>query len=100
MRDLILSKIRRLAASSDGRPPGQRLFARENGIAEHQWLGKYWTRWSEAIIEAGCKPNMRTERLDSERMLSGVISACRHFGRVPTYAELEIWRKSEPCLSG
>jgi hypothetical protein len=98
MRDSILSEIRRLAASNDGQPPGQILFARETGIAAHQWLGKYWTRWSDALAEAGYKPNKWTERLDSEGILTGVIAACRHYGRLPTKAEIEIYRKSEPTI--
>jgi hypothetical protein len=98
MRDLILSEIRRLAASNDGRPPGQMLFARETGIAEHQWRGKLWARWGDALIEAGYRPNDWTGRLDSGAVLAGVIAACRHFGRLPTYDEIEIYRKSAPSI--
>jgi hypothetical protein len=98
MRELILSEIRRLATSNDGRPPGVKLFARETGIAEHQWRGRLWARWSDALIEAGYKPNKWTERLDSEEILTGVIAACRHFGRLPTYDEIEIYRNSEPSI--
>ncbi|MGD0563561.1 MAG: GIY-YIG nuclease family protein [Roseiarcus sp.] len=98
MGDLVLSEIRRLAASNDGRPPGQKLFARETGIAEHQWRGKLWARWGDALIEAGYRPNDWTERLDSDEVLAGVIAACRHFGRLPTYDEIEIYRKSAPSV--
>jgi hypothetical protein len=98
MRELILGEIRRLASSSDGRPPGQNLFARETGIAAHQWRGKYWARWGDALIEAGYQPNDWNRRLDSGAVLSGVIAASRHFGRLPTYDEIEIYRKSAPSI--
>jgi hypothetical protein len=98
MRDLIISEIRRLAISNSGRPPGQTLFARETGIAEHQWRGKFWARWGDALIEAGYRPNDWTKRLDSDAVLAGVIAACRHFGRLPTYDEIEISRKSAPSI--
>lgn len=98
MRDLILSEIRRLAASSDGRPPGQNLLARETGIAAHQWRGKFWARWGDALVEAGYRPNDWNQRLDSEAVLAGVVAASRHFGRLPTYDEIEIYRKSAPSI--
>jgi hypothetical protein len=98
MRDLILSEIRRLAASNGGRPPGEMLFTRETGIANHQWRGKFWARWGDALVEAGYQPNEWTGRLDSDAVLAGVIAACRHFGRLPTKDEIEIYRKSAPAI--
>lgn len=100
MRDLILSEIRRIAASREGQPPGQILFARETGIGEHQWRGKLWARWGDALVEAGFQPNDWTRRLDSDAVLAGVIDACRHFGRLPTSHETELFRKSAPSTAG
>jgi hypothetical protein len=97
LKDYIISEIRRLAANN-GQPPGQTLFARDTGIADHQWRGKYWARWGDALIEAGFEPNKWTGRLDSEEVLTGIIAACRHYGRVPTRDEIEIYRKSEPSI--
>jgi hypothetical protein len=98
MRDLILSEIRRLAATNDGRPPGEMLFTRETSIAAHQWRGKFWARWGDALVEAGYRPNDWTGRLDSGAILAGVIAACRHFGRLPTKDEIKIYRKSVPSI--
>jgi hypothetical protein len=78
--------------------PGVRIFARETGIAEHQWRGKFWARWGDALIEAGYQPNKWTGRLDSKEFLTGVIAACRHFGRLPTYDEMDIYRTSAPSV--
>lgn len=98
MRDVILGEIRRLSVANEGRPPGQLLFARETGIAEHQWRGKFWARWGDALIEAGFQPNVWTQRLDSDAVLACVVAACRHFGRLPTNDEMEIYRKSDPSI--
>ena len=98
MRDHILSEIRRLAAVNGGQAPGQTLFARDTGITEHQWRGKFWARWGDALIDAGLEPNQWNSRLDSEDVLTSIIAACRHYGRVPTRDEFGIYRRSEPSL--
>ncbi len=97
MREHILREIKRLA-SENGAAPGQKLFGRDTGIAEHQWRGKFWARWGDALIEAGYEPNKWTGRLDSEGVLIGIIAACRHYGRLPTRDEIEIYRKTEPSI--
>jgi hypothetical protein len=98
MRDDIIKAIRRLAAENKGQAPGQKAFARDTGVAEHIWRGKYWARWGDALIEAGFQPNQWTERLDSDAVLTGIIAACRHYGRVPTRDEIAIFRKTEPSI--
>ena len=97
MRDQIIAEIRRLAAGRD-QPPGQIAFSRETGIADHQWLGRYWARWGDALAEAGYEPNKRTERLDSDGILSRVIAACRYYGHVPTKAESQLFRTIDPTM--
>ncbi|HEY1604494.1 MAG TPA: GIY-YIG nuclease family protein [Allosphingosinicella sp.] len=97
MRDHIIAEIRRLA-ELNGQPPGQTLFARETGIPPYQWLGKFWARWGDALAEAGYKPNAWNARLDSNEVLTAVIAACRHFGRVPTRPEFILYRQTHPSL--
>lgn len=98
MKEHILSEIRRLASVNGGQPPGVIAFARETGIADHQWRGKFWARWSDALIDAGYEPNKWTGRLNSDEVLAGIILACRHYGRVPTRDELKLFRKTEPSI--
>lgn len=74
------------------------MFTRETGVAQHQWRGKFWARWGDALVEAGYQPNDWIARLDSDAILTGVIAACRHFGRLPTKDEIEIYRKSAPSI--
>lgn len=98
MRDHILSEIRRLAVVNGGQPPGSKLFLRETGIGDHHWRGKFWARWSDALTEAGFTPNQWVGRLDSETVLTGVILACRHYGRFPTMDEVGLHRATEPTI--
>jgi Meiotically up-regulated gene 113 len=94
MRETILDEIRRLAGQSDNQPPGQKLFARETGIGSSQWRGKYWARWGDAVAEAGFTPNDINKRLDTEQVLGSYVAACRHLGKLPTYAELSLLRRT------
>ncbi len=98
MRDFILQEIRRLASANGGQAPGQKLFAKETGIAQHQWRGRHWARWGDALTEAGFKPNDWIGKSDANAVLSGVIAACRHYGRLPTNSELEMLRRTDPSV--
>lgn len=98
MRDHILNEIRRLATLNGGQPPGMKAFARDTGMESHLWRGKYWARWSDALSEAGYSPNKWQERLDSDEVLTGVIAACRHYGRFPTQDEIQLHRKLDPTI--
>jgi len=98
MRDHILTQIRRLTAANGGQPPGQKLFVRETGIGDHHWRGKYWARWGDALTDAGFTPNQWVGKLNSEAVLSSVILACRHYGRLPTIDEIRLYRVTEPSI--
>jgi hypothetical protein len=98
MRDFILQEIRRLASANDWKAPGQKLFFKETGIAERQWRGLHWSRWSDALKDAGLEPNKLNERTDRDSLLSGLIVACRHFGRLPTEADMQVLRRTDPAI--
>ena len=98
MREHIISEIQRLAALSGGQPPGNQAFVSTTGIIESKWRGKYWARWGDALIEAGFQPNAWTGKLDSKTIIVGVIAACRHYGRFPTYSELDMLRNSGAAI--
>lgn len=98
MRDEIIGEIRRLATANGGQPPGQIAFVRETGIQPHQWRGKFWARWGDALTEAGFAPNAWNAKLDSDVILSGLIEGVRHYGKMPTRDELEIYRQSNPVI--
>lgn len=96
-RDEIISAIQRLAKAS-GQAPGQKLFRAETGIGERAWRGLYWSRWSDALRDAGLEPNQLTQKFDTDEVLDGVIAACRALERLPTGADLQLLRRSDPAF--
>lgn len=96
MKQRIIQEIRRIAADDGGRPPGKRMFQRVTGIAEHEWSGKIWTKWSQAIEEAGFIPNEKEQKLPSDLLLEKYAEACRHFGRPPSNPELRLYARQTP----
>lgn len=98
MRDQILAEIVRIAEANGGKPPGRKLFESETGIPEHRWSGRFWSKWSAALAEAGYKPNTLTQPLEPAAVLDSIIAACRHFGHVPTVAELKLYKRIDASL--
>lgn len=98
MREKILEKIRQLAKASGGKPPGAGTFERETGIRESEWLGKIWARWSDALADAGLKPNTAPARIDDDSILRALAEAYRKSGRVLTQSELRLYRRQNESL--
>lgn len=96
MRDRILNEIRRLAAAKGGQPPGFRAFENETGIGTSEWRGRYWARWSDAVVEAGLHPNDPNPTYEEGYLLEKFAEACRHFGRVPAAMDLRIFARTTP----
>jgi len=96
MRNRILAEIRNFADLNGGKAPGKGVFARETGIQESDWSGKYWTRWNDAVLEAGLLPNQRQGRFSDDFVLEKYAQVCRHFGRPPTNAELRLYVRETP----
>lgn len=96
MREHILAEIKRLASENDGKAPGRAYFQQQTGIAESEWYGKIWVRWSDAVREAGISPNEMNERLPSDFVLDKYAEVCRHYGRPPSSAELRFYGRNTP----
>lgn len=97
-RNYILAEIRRLAAANGGVAPGRSRFATETGIKEHDWSGRYWARWSDAVTEAGLTPNRLMTRLDDDSVMEHLALAVRRFGRMPTEPERRMARRDDPTF--
>ena len=89
-RQFIVGAIQRTAASNGGEPLGRERFARETGIRPSDWLGRYWARWGDALIEAGFEPNQFMQRIDDADLIAALIPEIRRLGRIPTSAELRL----------
>lgn len=96
MRERILTEIKRLASENDGKAPGKAYFQQQTGIAESDWYGKIWVRWSDAVREAGISPNEMNERLSSNLVLDKYAEVCRHYGKPPTSGELRLYGRNTP----
>ena len=94
MRDRILTEIKRLA---DGdKPPGKEAFERQTGIKTSEWLGKHWAKWSDAVADAGLVPNEFQQKQDTASLFPKLAAAVRHYGRMPTKPELQMYKRNNP----
>lgn len=89
----ILAEIRRTAEENGGKPLGRGRFRIETGISEGDWRGRYWARWSDAVLEAGYAPNRLQQGIADDDVLSHLIPEVRRLGRLPTNAELQLTRR-------
>lgn len=94
-RDAILAAIRRAAEDNGGKAPGRERFAAETGIREHDWLGRYWARWGDAVAEAGFTPNTMQARIDDDEALRRYAVETQRLGHPPTHAELRLVRQAD-----
>ena len=86
----ILDELRRTAKANGGVALGWRRFEGETGIAYHDWYGRLWTRWSDAVREAGLRANSMSEAYDETFLLEKLVTLTRTLGRVPTTGDLRL----------
>lgn len=94
-REHIVGEIRRTAEANGGTPLGRLRFATETGIREHDWRGRYWARWNDALAEAGFQPNELRQRYDEDELLAKLSTEIRRLRRMPTVAELSLRRRED-----
>src|SRR5438105_14185821 len=97
-KQAIINAIKSLAAENGGIPPGQVVFSRETGISQHHWKGGFWTRWSDAIAEAGFAPNTPSEPFGPSAVVTSLVKAARRFGRFPIDAELRLLKRQDDTV--
>lgn len=90
----ILDEIKRLARINNGAPLGRKIFERDTGIRTADWYGKYWARWSDAVLEAGLSPNTVQEAYDDTFLIEKMISFIRELRHCPVGGELRIKARS------
>lgn len=92
----ILEEIKRTAEANGGVPLGRHRFLTETGIRESDWSGRFWTKWSDAVREAGYEPNAKQTAFDSKKLLEKLASLVRELGHYPVAAELRLKARSDP----
>lgn len=97
-KEHILSEIRRTAEENGGAPLGSGRFEKETGIRSADWRGRFWARWGDALREAGLDPNEFKQRFSDDAVLEKLVAEIRHFGRMPTTAELRLRRREDSSL--
>lgn len=92
----ILAEIVRTAAANGGAALGRERFYRETGIKESDWSGKLWSRWSDAVKEAGCTPNQLQTPIEESALLQSLALLVRELGHWPVVTELKLKAKQVP----
>jgi hypothetical protein len=96
-RDQILREIRRVT-DKEGVPPGRQKFEKLTGLSSTAWLGKYWARWGDALLEAGFAPNEKRAPLALEKIMDAYLRLVEELGRIPTEGELRLKAHKEPAF--
>jgi hypothetical protein len=86
----ILDEIKRTAAANGGVPLGWRKFATETGIREPDWKGKFWARWSDAVLEAGFAPNKMVQTYDQPELLDRFAKLTLELGHIPAETDIRL----------
>lgn len=94
-KEHILSEIKRTAAANDGVPLGRERFFRETGIKYHEWIGKIWARWGDALREAGFEPNKLQTAYNDDILIEKFIGLARELGHYPVFAEIRMKAHSD-----
>ena len=97
-KKVILAEIRRTAKANGGVALGWRRFEEETGIRYYDWYGQFWTRWGDAVREAGCEPNRMSEAYDDGFLLEQLVLLTRRLGHVPVQGEVLLAAKNEPTF--
>jgi Meiotically up-regulated gene 113 len=91
----ILDEIKRTAAANGGVPLGMQKFLQETGIKRHDWLGKIWARWGDALREAGFEPNQMQAAYSDDVLIEKFIGLLRDLRHFPVDAEVDMKARSE-----
>jgi hypothetical protein len=91
----ILDEIRRTAKANAGLPLGHKRFEQETGIGYHDWWGKHWGRWGDALQEAGFAPNTLQDAFSDEMLVEKLVAFIRELGRFPGNGDLRLKKRND-----
>jgi hypothetical protein len=84
----ILDEIRRTTEENIGVPLGRSRFLAKSGIRESDWVGKFWSKWSDAVKLARGEPNKKPQPFDEGWLLGKLAGLVRGLGHYTVAAEL------------
>ena len=94
-KDQIIQEIQRTANENGGKPLGRQRFLQATGIKESDWIGKFWTKWSDATKEAGFNENKMQPAYPDEWLLECYAALTLELGHIPTSAEIRMKARSD-----
>ncbi len=94
----IIDEIRRTAKANGDAALGWRRFEEETGIGYYDWYGRFWTRWGDAVREAGLEPNRMNEAYDDGFLFHQIAQLTRRLGRVPTQGDLLLAARADSAF--
>jgi hypothetical protein len=95
---IIIEKIRCTAKTNSGVAFGCKRFEGETGIKHLEGFGKYWARWSDAVLEAGFEPNRMNEAYKEDFLLEKLVLLTRSLGRKPVVGDIILAGKDDPTF--
>lgn len=94
-KDEILLEIKHIAKENDGKSPSQKVFEKTTGITTYEWQ-KFWSKWSEALREAGLSPNQFLGAVYSDDDLRNkLIELIRELEGYPTAREMRVKKRND-----
>jgi hypothetical protein len=94
-RQQIVAEIKRIALDNGGDPPGFQAFGRTTAVKKSDWYPHIWLRWSDALVEAGYRPNLFQTKTSDEVLIEKYIGLTRELGRLPVEGELRRKARSD-----
>lgn len=89
IKDQILSKIRSLADDHGGHISFDNFLA-EAALFTQKIIGKHWTKWNDALAEAGvATKEFFIPRMDENYVIEAFARLTERLGKWPTRSELE-----------
>jgi len=69
---------------------GRGRFEKETGIKPSDWYGKYWSRWNDALLEAGFSPNIMQSAYETDFLLQKITELIKELDHFPTSPEIRL----------
>lgn len=89
--------IKITAEENSGKPLGLESFIQKIGIYKHDVIGVYWSKWSDALIEAGYQPNQfSSPKYEDDYLIQQFIKLCRDLQHFPVRTEINLFRQKNP----